>query len=435
MTYSRHSQLTVSIVLALVLCRPFSLAFSVRHLHHHNSNCRQHQIQNNHGNLESIRTCCPLYTSSPAVVTIGDALFDCIATDDARGMTVEQMEAQGSWTALPGGAPANVATALCKLGTTSAFCGCVGADDDGNELQALMEDIGVDVTLMQRTTKAPTRRVMVTRSLQGDREFGGFYEARKAQDFADCFLDDTTIPSNDILSKAQWIVCSTLSLAFSQSSQSLRNLVQNALQTNGHSPRLYVDVNWRPVFWPNHDAEEARMQIYQFCQLATVVKMTDEEAAWLLPDIATADEALNNPARVLDEYFPKAVVVLVTAGEKGASYAFRMLESSSGNALEMGHIPPFQVPVVETTGAGDAFTAGFLHALLAGDGQDVLLHDSQPSSLSYAEKQQRVHSMVQFASAVGALTCTKEGAIAAQPTLEEAQAILKEQETNQKLIP
>jgi len=52
-----------------------------------------------------------------------------------------QVEAEKKWTAFPGGAPANVATALTKLGTSSAFAGCLGTDDYGDHLQSILTDV------------------------------------------------------------------------------------------------------------------------------------------------------------------------------------------------------------------------------------------------------------------------------------------------------
>jgi sugar/nucleoside kinase (ribokinase family) len=60
------------------------------------------------------------------------------------------------------------------------------------------------------------------------------------------------------------------------------------------------------------------------------------------------------------EAFPNAQGVLVTAGEEGASYCFK----SSAKGENAGFIPCFNIKVDETTGAGDAFTAGFIYKLL-----------------------------------------------------------------------
>jgi fructokinase len=355
-------------------------------------------------------------SASPAVVCIGDALFDCIANDNARGLSVDEMVQRNAWTAFPGGAPANVATACKKLGSSSAFVGCVGDDADGDELEALLRSTGVDVTLLQRAkAKAnknlPTRRVMVTRSLKGDREFGGFYEGRSANDFADCVLDTATLMQQEqkskILAGASWLVCSTLSLAFENSAHAIYRFVDRGLEGN---TKLYVDINWRPVFWPlgEANAARAREEILCFARRAHIVKLTDEEAEWLL-DIP-GETALADPKQVHD-HFPNAYGVLVTAGEKGAAYSVFGC---------VGRVEPFRVKVTETTGAGDAFTAGFLHGLLT---LDIDLDEFQ-TLVPLKEKSLIVDQLVRFAAAVGALTCTKEGAIAAQPTFSEVESFL-----------
>ena len=325
--------------------------------------------------------------------------MDCIANDDARGWSVEKMMQQHKWTALPGGAPANVATACVKLGTPSAFCGCLGQDANGDLLAKLLRETGVDVSLLQRTDQYPTRQVMVTRSMEGDREFGGFYDNRAADEFSDCLLDASKLfPQADtILKKTKWIVCSTVSLAFEKSAEAVNVLVNRGLH---EGVRLLVDVNWRPVFW---QSATARQEIFVFVQKAHVVKLTDEEAEWLFG--IPASEALDDPRRVHRE-LPNADAVLVTAGEKGASYSLFGCT---------GRMESFHIPVVETTGAGDAFTAGFLCGL-------SMIGDTE--SMSLKETSEAAHDIVRFASAVGALTCTKEGAIAAQPTFDEVESFL-----------
>jgi fructokinase len=332
--------------------------------------------------------------------------MDCIANNEARGWSVEKLMADdSSWTAFPGGAPANVATALCKLGTSSAFCGCVGQDSDGDALKTLLKQEGVNVGLMQRSTLYPTRRVMVTRSKTGDREFGAFYDHRNAHEFADTLLrynstatddDDSSQFTRDldaILSSTKWMVSSTLSLAFEESAKSVTNIVDRGLKGGA---KLLVDINWRPVFWPNTSESEARKSILELAQRAHIVKLTDDEAEWLFG--ISAAEALEHPDKVAKEGFPQALGVLVTAGEKGASY------SCFGNSAQ---IEPFDVAVVETTGAGDAFTAGFLHSIIGGAEMD------DPESLQ---------DTIRFAAAVGALTCTSEGALAAQPTMDQVES-------------
>ena len=89
--------------------------------------------------------------TNPRVICLGEILYDLLA--DQPGQPLEKVE---SWTAYPGGAPANVACALVKLGTPSAFVGCVGQDEPGNALSELLQEVGVDTTGIQHHPTAPT---------------------------------------------------------------------------------------------------------------------------------------------------------------------------------------------------------------------------------------------------------------------------------------
>ncbi|TRT90139.1 MAG: carbohydrate kinase, partial [Microcystis aeruginosa Ma_AC_P_19900807_S299] len=101
--------------------------------------------------------------SSPvSVICLGEILYDLIADQSDR--SVEQVT---SWTTYAGGAPANVACGLRKLGINSAFIGCVGKDQAGEQLIALLDALGVDTTGVQYHPPLPTRQVYVTRDAGG----------------------------------------------------------------------------------------------------------------------------------------------------------------------------------------------------------------------------------------------------------------------------
>ena len=70
----------------------------------------------------------------PQIICIGEVLFDCLA--DQLGKELKDVI---SWTAYPGGAPANVACGLVKLGVSAAFLCCVGRDQAGDELIEILE--------------------------------------------------------------------------------------------------------------------------------------------------------------------------------------------------------------------------------------------------------------------------------------------------------
>jgi len=137
------------------------------------------------------------------------------------------------------------------------------------------------------------------------------------------------------------------------------------------------------------------------------VKLSDADLAWLYGlELITA---LLNPC-CLAERLPAARGILITAGEEGAAFCFR---SAKGEAS--GFAPVFKVKVTDTTGAGDAFTAGFIKKLLEREGGLPAL----------AADAKGLKEAVVFASACGAATTTKPGAIAAQPSAAEAAALFE----------
>jgi fructokinase len=319
--------------------------------------------------------------NNPRVLCLGEILFDCLA--EQLGRSQQEVE---SWTPYPGGAPANVACALVKLGIPAAFIGCVGADAAGEELVEYLQKIGVETTGVQRHFQAPTRRVYVLRTLGGDRLFAGFGE-HSTTEFADTHLQAEQLPI-PLFETADFLVLGTLGLAYPESGKAVHRALELAAEYN---LKVLLDVNWRSVFWTDPDI--APLKIRELFPQIDFLKLSREEALWLF-DTCNAREIFNRLDGVEG--------VLVTDGENGCNYAFEEQD---------GELPAFRVPVVDTTGAGDSFVAGFIHQLLTYGMQ----------SLSDPEKAKQI---VTYASAVGALTTTKPGAIAAQPTLAEVEAFL-----------
>lgn len=319
--------------------------------------------------------------TDPRVLCLGEVLFDRLA--DQPGLEVDQVE---SWTDYPGGAPANVATALVKLGTSAAFIGCVGEDPPGEELVELLQSIGVNATGIQRHDTAPTRIVYVVRNEQGDRRFAGFGD-RDTAEFADTQLQAAQIPQ-DLFAAADFLVLGTLEMAYPVTRAAIERSLEYA---ENHFVKILLDVNWRPMFWTNPD--EAKPIIHSLIKRADFLKLTDEEADWLFD---TADPgAIAYRVGGLEG-------VLVTAGEKGCAYCLGENE---------GKLPAFTMEVEDTTGAGDSFLAGFLHQLCK-------------QGIAALQDAEVAKQMVTYASAVGALTTTRAGAIAAQPKHAEVEAFL-----------
>ena len=321
-------------------------------------------------------------STATQIICLGEILFDCLA--DQMGRELSEVT---SWTEYPGGAPANVACALSKLGNAAAFVGCVGQGESGDRLVSVLEENGVDVSGVQRSDEAPTRKVYVTRSLKGDRCFAGFGKFDSSQ-FADTQLTATDIPQS-LFTNAEFLVIGTLALAYPNSRQATLEAIRLAKE---NQVKIFIDVNWRPVFWK--DSGVAQSSIMTILEQADLIKCTDDEAQWLF--------GMQDPTAIA-KFFPQAEGVLVTAGEKGCAYKL---------GEYAGKVDIFPITVVDTTGAGDSFVAGFLHYFCR----------QQERVLTSAKT---AREAVVYASAVGALTTMKPGAIAAQPTASEVDAFFK----------
>jgi fructokinase len=315
------------------------------------------------------------------VICLGEVLFDLLARETGKSIT----EVSG-WTPYLGGAPANVATALVKLGTTASFIGCVGTDGAGKEAEQTLESLGVDISGLQHHPTAPTRKVYVLRSENGDRSFAGFGDY-PIDGFADAYLQASSLREN-LFVKAEYLAIGTLELAYPDS----RAAVWRALElAEAHQLKIVVDANWRSMFW--QDPKTAAPIIQQLWQRADYLKLSVEEALLFFQ----TDDAKTICDRLLE-----AEGVFVTDGSKEISYCLAGFD---------GKIMPPPVAAIDTTGAGDAFMAGIIDRLI----------EYPPNKIS---SQDVVENIVNYASAVGALTATKMGAIDSQPNAAEVEAFL-----------
>lgn len=300
----------------------------------------------------------------PTVICLGEVLFDLLA--DQVGVSVEDVQ---SWTALAGGAPANVACGLVKLGTAAEFIGCVGQDPPGQALATKLQEQGVGLSGLQYHSTAPTRQVQVLRSSDGDRTFAGF-GAVPTDQFADAYLD--RLPA-ELFADAQFLVLGTIGLAYPQSRKATWEAVRLAQR---HQLTIVVDVNWRPSFWL--DPVAALPVIKELLVVADFVKFAQEEALLLYQQ--------TDPLQ-LRTLLPQAQGVIVSDGGNICRYSLWD---------QTGEVPAFPVAAVDTTGAGDAFVAAVVYQLAHGE--------------------QQAAQIIRYAAAAGALTTLQPGAIDAQPT-------------------
>ncbi len=314
------------------------------------------------------------------VICLGEVLFDLLADQP-----VSRTEEVQSWTALAGGAPANVACGLVKLGDRSRFIGCIGQDEAGQQLQAKLESELVDLHGLQVHPTAPTRQVQVLRNPEGDRSFGGF-GGLDTLSFADAQLDQ--VPGS-LFTDANFLVMGTLALAAPASRDSSWQAIKLARENR---VSIAIDVNWRPTFWPELEVDPSNdpklVAVREFLREADFVKLAREEAELLYGEMNL---------ELLRVELPQAQGIVVTDGDRDCYYYL---------LGEYGTQAAFKVKAVDTTGAGDAFVAGLVHQLGL---------DPRP----------KVAEMVRYATAAGALTTLKVGAIDSQPTNAEVVEFLR----------
>jgi len=329
---------------------------------------------------------------APQIICLGEALLDRL------GPLGGDLFLDNAVEDCLGGAPANVACGLAKLGTEVAFVGRLGEDAIGKHFQHLFQVRGVHSQGIQIDERRPSRVVLVRRDLRGERSFQGF-KGGEDNGFADqaLSLNDLKKVWPCLVLKARWLLIGTIPLSTSNSSESLLWSVDEALKKD---IQLAIDINWRPTFWdPKNDPDSgpnkvAIAKISPLLEKASLLKLAKEEAKWFFNT--------SEPCQI-SRLLPKHPDVVVTDGARPLHWCI------GGFSGEMCVFSPLSV--VDTTGAGDAFTAGLLHQFLL-------------STSMQMKAEAAVEEMVRFAAACGALVCGGAGAINPQPTYEEVKKFL-----------
>ena len=313
------------------------------------------------------------------VVALGELLID---------FTENGTSAQGNpvFEANPGGAPCNVLAMLRKLDRRCAFVGKVGNDMFGQQLKAVAEEAGIDMSALRMDDTVHTTLAFVKTDAFGDRDFS-FYR----NPGADMMLTEDELPL-DMIRDTRIFHFGTLSMTHEAVRQATKAAVLAAKQAGAI---ISFDPNLRPPLWDS--LSEARAQMLWGLSQADVVKIADNEIEFL-----TDTSDYEKGARLLRERFSNLRLLNVTAGANG-SYAF------CGDRKVF--VPSFLLGgTVETTGAGDTFCASVLDFVL-GYGLDGLSRDD-------------LKAMLRFANAAAYLVTTRKGAIRSMPQRQQVEAIL-----------
>jgi fructokinase len=316
------------------------------------------------------------------LVCFGEALVDLVST--RSGVRLDQAPA---FRKAAGGAPANVAVGAARLGCRVAFLGAFGADALGNFLIDVLGRAGVVVEAAARTPR-PTAIALVSLAADGDRDFL-FYGHEPAH------LDlRLTTTMRAIIRRAHAFHFGSISLIADPARHATLEAIAEARRAGA---LCSFDPNLRLNLWPN--ARVARGAIRAALPLADIVKVNEAELAFL-----TGCTGISAGLRALCAEGPQ--LALVTLGPQGCAY--RTADSE-------GKVPGFAARVVDTTGAGDAFTAGLLAGLLT----------ASASATAPVRSPQQLEGILVSANAVAALSTERRGGIPSLPRRARVQAFLQ----------
>jgi fructokinase len=265
---------------------------------------------------------------------MGETLCDVYASSSLTLAASEQ------WTPRAGGAPANVATQLARLGVSTSLISALGQDPVGDRLWLQLQQEGIDTTHVMRTASR-TGLTLVEVDEAGERRFFG-WRARAADE------ELTAQHVRHALAHAQPALMHVGTVTLRAAA--VRAATQAAITAaKKHGAWISVDVNLRPGMWTK--ANDMIRQAMRAVSKADVVKATDDEARQLLGASARVGPA--GLARALLDHGPS--MVWLTLGAQGCMVATRKHRLT---------VPSPTVNVVDATGAGDAFVGGAWAAML-----------------------------------------------------------------------
>ncbi|WP_282695184.1 carbohydrate kinase [Streptomyces sp. CC208A] len=299
----------------------------------------------------------------PLVTILGECVADAFTVPTpARGELALRV--------LPGGGPANTAVALARLGTPARFLGRLSDDVFGRLFRGHLETSGVDLSAAVRAAE-PSTLAVAELDAQGRAAYS-FH----AQGTADWQWTADELAAADLASTA-CLHSGSLALVREPGG----TVVEEFLARASATATVSLDPNVRPLLVA---PEVYRERLPRWCALADILRLSEDDLELLLPG-HTIEHAC-------DTWHAAGVpLVVITRGERGA------VASLDG---ERTTVPAPPTEVVDTVGAGDSFTAGFLHhlglrGLLGGRLTDLRIDD--------------VFDACAFASQVAALTCATAG--------------------------
>ncbi len=285
------------------------------------------------------------------IIGFGELLIDMI-----RG------EEDGVFRHYPGGAPANFCVGLARLGLRPRLIASVGRDFFGDMLVESMQKENIDVSGIKRSSRKTT---LVFVQLKDAVPSYIFYRQ------ADIDISKRDI-RQDFFENAKWFHFGSLSLT----DQPIRDTLFHCLRL---AKKSGLSVSFSPNIRSDLWNRSLDSYLHEALRHVDVLIASEDEYSYM--------SGKEGPKEMLDKFGIRNLII--TKGKSGCEF--------HSNGFSIRH-PAFRVSAVDTTGAGDAFSAGFVYSQIKGK----------------TDKESLI-----FASAAAALSTTKKGAMSALPTLED----------------
>lgn len=269
-----------------------------------------------------------------ALLSVGELLADLIGHYVTRSL----FDAQ-DYRRYQGGSPANMAANMARLGNAVALVATVGNDNLGRYLVQQVTEAGVDAQYVATDAQEPTSVVLVSRTAATP----DFIAYRTA----DCRISTAQLP-DDLLRQARLFhtTCFALSRPPAQDA-----IVDAARRARAVGCQISIDANYAPSIWP--DREQAWRVLTDYCAAGALVKVSLDDVERLYGAPQPAETVFADLHRM------GASLVCLTLGPDGSWVSY-------DNGTQQARQPGRKVDVVDATGAGDAYWAGFLTAYLDG---------------------------------------------------------------------
>jgi len=323
------------------------------------------------------------------VLCLGEMLVDWVSTKPG-----EELDVATAFTKAAGGAPANVAVGLARQGVKAAFIGRISKDAFGKWLKKTLDDEGVDTAGVVLDGEAQTRMAYVVTLANGD---------RKLAEFSNISVADTRLEPADLreqqFSDARALHFGSISMICDPAAAATRAAINLALK---HKLLISFDPNVRLGLW--NSEEVCRNTILSTLKFAHLVKINLDELEFLSGSREfSAAETLRQEHNI-----PLLIITLDAQGS--------LISCQSGQKIIAG----FEIDFVEATGAGDGFVSGLLLGLL-----EALSTAADKRQAIAKLSIEQLSEIALRANAVGALACTRAGAIPALPSASEVKLFLQ----------